>query len=266
MYDDSLSLLAERKMYLNPRNYNIVFMGDSWVGAGGFTSNEIFQSAIEEAEKYKPLLVIHGGDLVFNGTTDNLNYFINFKNQIAPDLPLFVAVGNHDMDKSLTGDAAVANFEALIGPLHFTLNIPGYDLTLIALDSLYNHVYSHYGLTDAELLYLKNNLLQRYENTFVTMHVPPRTDEWIPDLGDDTFFTIGSDAFFTAVKKKITAALVSHIHAFQSTKYRHTRVLLSGGGGATLLKKEIFHILVVNISSDDDDSEYKFSLVPIGRD
>lgn len=267
MYDESLLLLAQMQNELNPQNYNIVYMGDSWVGEKGYTSNVIFESAMEEALKYNPLLVIHGGDLVFNGEQNNFDFFKNFKNKIAPDLPFFVAVGNHDMDKPLTGDAAVANFKEQIGPLHFTLNIPKYRFTLISLDSLNNHEYSNYGLSDAELQYLSDNLQQHYQNTFVAMHVPPRTKRWIPEPGDDTFFTLGSNVFFEEVEDQISAALVSHIHAFETTKYRHTRLFLSGGGGAALLKEEMFHILVINIETQSyhKKSKVSFSVVPIGR-
>ena len=267
MYEESLLLLAKKQQELNPQNYNIVYMGDSWVGEKSYTSNEIFNSAMEEALKHNPLLVVHGGDLVYNGEQSNFDFFINFKNEIAPDLPFFVAVGNHDMDKQLTGDAAVANFKEQIGPLHFTLNIPRFNFTLISLDALNNHEYSNYGLNESELQYLSDNLLHRYQNTLVAMHVPPRTNRWVPEPGDDTYFTLGSNNFFEEVEDQILAALVSHIHAFKTTKYKHTSLFLSGGGGAALLKKEIFHILVINIQtkSHGKSSKVSFSVVPIGR-
>jgi predicted MPP superfamily phosphohydrolase len=267
MYDESLQLLAQRRVELDPHDYNIVFMGDSWVGDKAYTSNEIFRSAMTEAQKYNPLMIIHGGDLVFNGETENFNYFRNLKNAVAPAAPLFVSIGNHDMDKRLTGDAAVANFTEAIGPLHFTLDLPEYHLTLIALDSLTNHSYHNYGLLSTELEYLRDNLKERHQNTFVSMHVPPRTDEWVPKQGDDTFFTMGSKAFFDEVAGKVDAVLVSHLHAYKTTKYRHTRIYLSGGSGAALYKQEIFHIIVINVRFDTSDRRWSVSywLVPIGR-
>jgi len=266
MYEQALQLLDERQKYLNTHNYNIVFMGDSWVGQNGYTSNEIFKAAMEETLKYNPLLILHGGDLVFNGQKENFDFFINTKNDIAPDLPLFIVIGNHDMDKRTTGNSAVANFKEMIGPLHFTLNIPSYDLTLIALDSLYHHEYSNYGLTESELEYLRNNLRHRHQNTLVAMHVPPETDRWIPEPGDDTFFTKVSKIFFREVKNKVSSVLLSHIHAFKTTKYKNTILYLSGGGGATLLKNEIFHILVINIRKHDVKTKISFKKIAIGRD
>jgi Icc protein len=266
MYEKSLLLLEEKQKHLNPNNYNLVYMGDSWVGNNGYTSNEIFKDAMEEAKKYNPLFILHGGDLVFNGEKENFNFFINTKNDVAPDLPLFVAIGNHDMVKQNTGDTAVANFKDIVGPLHFTLNIPAYNLTLIGLDSLYHHEYSNYGLTEDELDYLMNNLQHRHRNTFVAMHVPPVTDTWVPEPEDDTFFTRGSKAFFREVHGKISAALLSHIHAFKYTEYKCTNLYLSGGGGAALLKNEIFHILVINIRNHHGNNKISFEVIPIGRD
>lgn len=267
MYEEQLQLLEERKNDLNPRNYNIVFMGDSWVEKNGHTSIEVFRNAMEEAKKYDPLLILHGGDIVFSGSEkDNFQFFIDTKNSDAPDVPLFTAIGNHEMDIQLTGDAAVANFVEMIGPLHFTLNIPKYELTLIALDSLYHHVYHDYGLTKEELEYMEENLEDRYENTFVGMHVPPATDKWIPEPGDDSLFTKGSQAFFREVKGKIVAALVSHVHTFAATRYRGTRLYLSGGGGAALVKKSIFHIFVINIRNYNGDRKIHVSVVPIGEE
>lgn len=267
MYEEQLQLLEERKNYLNPKNYSIVFMGDSWVEKNGHTSIGIFKNAMEEAKKYNPLLILHGGDIVFSGSEkDNFQFFIDTKNSIAPDLPLFTAIGNHEMDIQLTGDAAVSNFVEMIGPLHFTLNIPEYELTLIALDSLFHHVYHEYGLTRDELEYLRENLRYRYRNTLVGMHVPPATDKWIPEPGDDSFFIKGSQAFFREVKEKIVAALVSHVHTFATTKYRGTRLYLSGGGGAALNKKSIFHILVINIRNYSGGRKICFSVVPIGEE
>ncbi len=265
IYEQSLKLLNQRQKQLDPDNYNIVFMGDSWVGDKSYTSNEIFRSAMEGAKVYNPLLILHGGDLVFNGEKEFLKFFIDPKNNFVPDLPLFVIAGNHDMDRRVTGNAAVANFKALIGPLHYTLNIPDYRFTLIVLDSLYHYKYSNYGLTDTELKYLRDNLQHSYQNTFVAMHAPPATDTWVPGPGDDTYFTIDSEAFFNEVEGDATAVLVSHIHKFDTTEYKNTKLYLSGGGGATLYKNAIFHILVITIKKNNGKNELSFKVIPIGR-
>jgi DNA repair exonuclease SbcCD nuclease subunit len=265
LYEDSLKLLEKRQKYVNPYDYNIIYMGDSWVGDKGYTSNGIFQSALEEARKYNPLLILHGGDIVYTGSKENFDFFINFKNQYEPDLPLFVSVGNHEMElvNPIDKPQSVEKFEEMIGPLHFVLNIPEYNLKLISLNTLDQYIYGQYGLRKPELTFLRDNLKQHCPNTFVTMHVPPKTDKW---HDPESYFSIGSELLFSEIKDKIAAVLASHVHAFQTTKYQHSKVIVSGGGGATLLKKEIFHIMVINIKGHGKKSKVSFEVVPIGRD
>ncbi|MCE5286876.1 MAG: metallophosphoesterase [Pelosinus sp.] len=264
MYEDSLTLLQKRQKYVNPYDYNIVFFGDSWVGDKGYTSNDIFQSALEAARKYNPLFILHGGDIVHNGAKENFDFFINFKNKYEPDLPLFVAVGNHEMEliNPLDKSQSIENFEQMIGPVHFAVNIPEYNLKIISLNTLDQYIYGQYGLRNAELTFLRENLKQHCQSTFVTMHVPPKTDKW---QDPEEFFTIGSELLFSEIKDKTAGVLASHVHAFKTTKYQHSRVFVSGGGGATLLQKEIFHIMVINIKSHGKKSKVSFEVIPIGR-
>lgn len=264
MYEESLELLEKRKKYVNPYDYNIVYMGDSWVGDKGYTSNEIFQSAIEEARKYNPLLILHGGDIVYTGSEENFTFFLNFKNECEPDIPFFVTVGNHEMELLNPIDQAqsVKNFEELIGPLRFVLHVPEYGLKLISLNTLDQYIYGQYGLRNAELAYLRENLKHPCRSTLVTMHVPPKTDKW---QKVEECFTIGSELLFSEVKDKVSALLTSHVHVFKTTKYQHSRVFVSGGGGAPLCKKELFHIMVINIKGNDKKSKVSFEIVPIGR-
>jgi hypothetical protein len=264
VYEDSLNLLEKRKKYVNPYDYNIVYLGDSWVGDKGYTSNDIFQSALEEARKYNPLCIMHGGDIVYTGSEENFAYFIDFKNKYEPDIPLFVTVGNHEMEliNPLDQPQSVQNFEKMIGPVHFVLNIPEYGLKFISLNTLDQYIYGQYGLRNAELAYLRDNLKQQCPNTFVTMHVPPKTDKWVDPA---EIFSVGSELLFSEIKEKTTGLLASHVHAFKSAKYQHTRVFVSGGGGAALQKKEMFHIMVINIKGHGRKSKVSFVVVPIGR-
>lgn len=265
MFDDSLQLLEKRKRYVSPNDYNIVYFGDSWVGDNGYTSNEIFQSALEAARKYNPLCIIHGGDIVYTGAKENFDFFLALKNKAEPDIPLFTVVGNHEMEliNPLDQPQSVANFEEMIGPVHFVLAIPEYNLKIISLNTLDQYIYGQYGLRNAELSYLRENLKAPALNTFVTMHVPPKTDKWV---NPKEYFSIGSELLFAEIKDKTAGLLTSHVHAFQAAKYQHTKMFVSGGGGASLLKKESFHILVITIKTSGRRSKVSFEVVPIGRD
>lgn len=263
MFDDALKLLDKRKKYVNPYNYNIVYFGDSWVGENANTSNAIFKSALEEARKYNPLLILHGGDIVYTGAKENFEFFMDFKNKNEPDIPLFVTVGNHEMEfvNPMDQPQSVVNFEEMIGPVHYVLNIPDYNLRLISLNVLDQYIYKQYGLKNAQLMYLRDNLKGSSLNNFVMLHVPPKTDKW---QDPDEFFSIGSESFFSEVKDKVESVLTSHVHAFMKTKYKHTRVLVTGGGGAALAKEQIFHIVVINIKCHGNNSKVSYDVVPIG--
>lgn len=85
--------------------YNIVFVGDTWIesgdGAGqsaqrelthpSTTGSTIFLEAMNEAKKYNPLCIIHGGDAVYNGTEEQLTFFKNTVQDpaYAGDIPFF---------------------------------------------------------------------------------------------------------------------------------------------------------------------------------
>lgn len=263
LYEESLRLLEARKAVLDPDEYSFVFFGDTWVGENSYVGNDIFQSAMEIGKTFSPLFFLHGGDIVFTGKVENFNHFLTLKQKYAADMPFFITVGNHEFERFSDGTQSLTNFINMIGPLHFTLNLPAYKLTIISLNTMLHNVINQYGLTTEELRYLRDSLTFRQRNTFTMMHVPPRTDDW---TRPDEVFTTGSEQFFDKVKGKITAALVSHVHAYDTDRYRHVDLILSGGGGATLNKKQIFHIIVFTVKNSSGLSRITKRVVPIGWD
>ncbi|HEX9062181.1 MAG TPA: metallophosphoesterase [Clostridia bacterium] len=266
LYEQSLALLENRKIELDPDDYRIVFMGDSWVeklksAHYEYTSNDIFQVAMEEAKKQNPLLIYYGGDSVFTGTRELLENFIITKNKYAPSIPMFTAIGNHELEPVENGPWSPENYKDIIGPVHYALNIPEYRFSLIVLDTMYHYVYKEYGLTDEEILFLKSSLRGRQKNTFVATHVPPRTWKW---NGDGEAFTINRDRFLEEIEGKVSKAFVSHIHAYDTEKIKNTEFILSGGGGAPLNVYEVFHIVCVHIKRQKGKSTVTFEQIPVG--
>jgi Icc protein len=263
MFEESLQLLKAREHLLDPREYCFFFFGDTWVGPNEHTSNDIFHSAMDLVKEYNPLFIIHGGDIVFTGKKENFQSFIDQKKMYAPTIPFFVSVGNHEVERLPSGEQSLGNFIKLVGPLHFTIPIPRYKLTLISLDTLYHNVYQQYGLTSQELAYLRANLATSEANTFVAMHVPPKTNDW---TNPNDVFTLGSKELFKIADHDVSLMLVSHVHAFKTDRYKHNELILSGGGGATLAKREIFHLVVVTVKNHGPKSEVKWEMVPLGWD
>lgn len=266
LYEQSLELLEKRKNDLDPDDYTIIFMGDSWVEKirsphYEYTSTDIFQVAMEEAKKHNPLLIYFGGDAVFTGSSELLENFVNAKNLYAPEIPMFNAIGNHELETTPSGPWSPENYKKIIGPVHYCVNVPEYRFSLIVLDTMYHYIYKEYGLTDEEIHFLIECLEDEYENTFVGTHVPPQTWKW---RGEGEAFTINRDQFLQAIEDKVAKALVSHVHAYDTERVKNTEFILSGGGGAPLNIYELFHIVCIHIKHHKGKSKITFEQIPVG--
>lgn len=247
LFDHARNLLRARSKVIDPADFNIVFFGDSWYG-DGHASNYVFEDCLREAALYNPLFILHGGDIVFSGTEPQLQFFSDRVRTLLPEIPLFVTVGNHETD-GVGGPTTL--FQRIIGPLHFSLDLPRFNLTLIALNNL------DYKLTPSELQYLHDRLCCRRRTTLVSMHIPPKGGLW----KNSTYtFTEGAEMFFRLIRNKVSRVLVSHIHAFGVSDIHGTEYILSGGGGASLEREQINHIVVLRVKN----GRITFAKVPTG--
>src|SRR5689334_23988592 len=95
LYEQSEELFAARLKQADPADYTFVVLGDS-------RGNErVFRKSLALAASFKPLFVLHGGDISDNGTRPELDRFLAIVREQLPDIPLFVVVGNHERDKRL---------------------------------------------------------------------------------------------------------------------------------------------------------------------
>lgn len=266
LFEQSLILLEKRKSVLNPNDYNIVFLGDSWVEKirsphYEYTSNDIFEAAMNETVKQNPLLIYYGGDAVFTGTSELLENFVYTKNLYAPDIPIFNAIGNHELEPTSSGPWSPANYKQIIGPVHMAINVPEFHLTLIVLNTMYHYIYKEYGLTDEEIDFLSTSLKSREACTFVGTHVPPQTRKW---TGAGEAFTINRNEFLQEIKGKVDKAFVSHVHAYDTERVEGTKFILSGGGGAPLQVGQEFHIVSIHVKHKKGKSKVTFEKIPVG--
>lgn len=276
LFEQSISDLQAIRGKRNPDNYNIVFFGDSWVQpfqpGMDFVSDDIFEVAMQRAMDFNPLLFVHGGDGVFTGAAENLNFFVDTVNRLRIDkkgnrVPFFIVPGNHDAAR-VGNTLFLDNYKNIIGPseIHWVVGLPEFRFKLIGLNSLYHYVYKEYGLTETELSFLDDKLPceKCHKNIFVVMHVPPREPElqWV---GEDAFPNgRGRREFYRIVKDRVSQVLVSHIHDFQMAYVHDTKFILSGGGGATLNVGALFHIVVINIQKQGDYNIITPKLIPVG--
>lgn len=238
MYERSLALLEKRLRKFHRKRFNIAFLADSWYG-DGHASDNIFIAALNKAARYKPLFIVHGGDIVFTGSRDRLINFVNAVEETIPEIPLFVVVGNHEEDGV---DGPTQNFEEIIGPLHYKLDIPKMNFSLIALNNI------RYQLDESELEFLRDSLAYSFGRTLVSMHIPPRAGKF---AGSDHTFIAGLQKFFRIIGDKVSRVLVSHIHAYANDKIKGVEYILSGGSGAELDKGQINHIVLFKFRGNE---------------
>lgn len=234
----SKRLLANRlrSKTFDPNNYKIVYMGDSWASAGNFTGVAVLNEALNVSRNTKPLLILHGGDTVFTGSKEQLNFFAKKVKSRVPGTPLFVAVGNHESTFSNGIPSSLNNFKKIIGPkaLHFAFQLPF--VKVIGVSSVSPQGGRPYGLSPSELNFLRQQLNTKAKNIIIFTHVPP--EEWQQ----------GREEFARLIQKKnVTLLLFSHVHAYRKFKVNNKTAIISGGAGAALDKNQINHIVILTV-------------------
>lgn len=248
LHERSEKLLERKIRELHHKEFRFVFMGDSR-GKGSadncFTMSGEFELVLKQALKLNPLFIIHGGDAVFTGEKQYLEHFVNYVEEVAPDMPMFVSIGNHD--ELYLNQSNVENFEDTIGKVHWEINIPKFDFRCFALNNIISPRNSIYGFTDLELAYFEHQLKVSPQNTVIVMHAQPNIGRW-STLDGFPVDTLESQRFFQLInryKSKVKKVLVSHVHAYDEQFIeqrcdgklilgRGTDYVLSGGAGAPL--------------------------------
>ncbi|WP_207857770.1 metallophosphoesterase family protein [Lucifera butyrica] len=248
LHERSEKLLKSKIRNLHRQEFRFVFMGDSrgrGPADGCFTMAGEFELVLEQTLKLKPLFIVHGGDTVFTGEVQYLAHFVRYVEKHVPDIPMFVAIGNHD--ELFLNQSNVENFEATIGKVHWKIDIPKFDFRCFSLNNIISPSNSIYGFTDLELDYLGHQLEISPRNTIVAMHAQPSIGRW-STLDGFPVDTPESQRFFQLIEQfrhKVKKVLVSHVHAYDEQFISlsptgelivgiGTDYVLTGGAGAPL--------------------------------
>lgn len=229
LYERSLKKFQAATETVSPDDYSFVVLGDSR------GNDAIFQKALALARGYNPLFLLHGGDYSDNGSDKETDRFLAQIDAAVPDLPFFVVMGNHENRKVFT---------KRVGPLNFSIESARLKLKLISVDN------SGYALKPAELTYLAGQLASRRENTFVAMHIPPKTERWTWHT-----FTSGSDRLLDLLaENRVNAAFYFHIHLYARDEIRGIPSIISAGAGAPLVPfgfpgEPVYHIVLVRVKN-----------------
>ncbi len=247
LFDRSLQKLEARTEALGAgREFNFVVMGDSR------DNDEAFAKILALAASYKPLFILHDGDIVGNGTREEYDRFLEAVQGTVPDIPFFVVAGNHELKKK--GEKI---FTDKIAPLDYVLDPPRTGIRIVALNN------ARYSLTPGQLQYLDNELSAEGKLKFVIMHIPPRTKRW----NSDHCFSQGAEELTKILAvRKISMAFFGHEHLYDEDSVNGVRCIITGGAGAPLSRAAgygdaSYHIIVVNVKG----SEVSARAVRLGR-
>jgi predicted phosphodiesterase len=237
LYEQSRQKLEARLAGIQQESYTFVVMGDSR------GNDKIFIKCLQAAATYRPLFILHTGDAVSTGSESQFLHFRGVLQQTLPDMPVFVAAGNHELTKREKGEKRKMLFQQLIGPLDYVLDLPRINARCIVLDN------SDYSLTSNQIDYLSNQLTMDNSLKFVFMHIPPQTFKWI----DSHAFTNGADAFLQTLSgQSVAGVFYGHYHLYDESRISGTRHIITGGAGAPLtlmyFGDSSYHFVVVTLS------------------
>ncbi|MFH0994777.1 MAG: metallophosphoesterase [Pseudomonadota bacterium] len=237
LFEQSRQKLESRLAGTQKEPYTFVVMGDSR------DNDEVFIKCLKAAAGYHPLFILHTGDAVSTGSEKQFLHFLALLQQTLPDMPVFVAAGNHELTNRDKSDEGKVLFQQLIGPLDYVLDLPGIHARFIILDN------SGYSLTSNQIDYLKNQLSMENSLKFVLMHIPPQTRKWI----DSHTFTKGADVFLqTLSARNVAGVYYGHYHLYDEDTLSGIRHIITGGAGAPLTRLYFgdpsYHFVVVTLS------------------
>lgn len=229
LYERSLEKFQAGIEHVSPADFAFVVLGDSR------GNDSIFKKALALAETYNPLFILHGGDYSDNGSDKETDHFLALVNGIVPDVPLFVVMGNHENRKV---------FAEKIGPSNFSLDSARLKLRMIAVDN------ASYALKIPELDYLRSQLTAKRENTFVAMHIPPKTKRW----NWHTFSDGAAELENVLAENGVKVAFYFHIHLYARDEIKGVPSIITAGAGAPLVRlsfpgEPVYHIVLVRVKN-----------------
>ena len=235
LYERSLEKLQAGIERASPTDFTFVVLGDSRDNDG------VFKKILALAKTYNPLFILHGGDYSNKGSNTETDNFLAMVDGIVPEVPFFVVIGNHENKKV---------FAERIGPFNFTLDSARLKLRVIAVDN------ENYLLKDPELEYLNRQLAAKRENTFVAMHIPPRTERW----NLHTFSAGAAELEKTLAENAVTLAFYFHVHLYDRDVIKGVPSIITAGAGAPLAVfgfrgEPVYHIVVVRVKDGSVTTE-----------
>jgi 3',5'-cyclic AMP phosphodiesterase CpdA len=206
------------KQEASREGFDFVVVGDSREGA------EVFNRLISRAKTFKPVFILHTGDLVQEGQAFE---YENYKKQLdSIDIPLLHIPGNHDVRY----ESEI--YRKYVGEPNWFFDLG--NIRLIALDNAN-------GKFSEETIAFARNALKTDQTCLVSFHRPPAIGRWaVHAMVEDPKGGRGGEVMALIKEAKIPMVFLGHIHLYDEMEIDGTRFIISAGGGAKLYSKYNF--------------------------
>lgn len=131
-------------------------MGDSrgdGLNDNCFMMSGEFEFVLKKVVELNLLFIIYGGDIVYIGKKEYLEYFVKVVEKIVLNIFMFVCVGNYD--ELYFDESNFENFRVIIGKVYWVIDIFVFNFWCIVLNNVISFKNKIYGFIDRELNYLE---------------------------------------------------------------------------------------------------------------
>jgi predicted phosphodiesterase len=220
----------------------------------GDTENhgDVFQAMLTDAKARGATLILHTGDISGNGSPAEFQAMKGIAQNVG--LPLYAAIGNHDMEQ----DGSGATFRNVYNDLNFAVQVGTY--RFVMLDNADRTV----GFSSSTLSWLKNELKQHPQSRYILAFHRPFNLPLMQFTGDDeTAASRASNNKFLSLldQSRIAAIFTGHLHLYLPYQINHIPAYVTGGGGGAqqhaldALAPQGQHYLLVHLNNGNLDVE-----------
>lgn len=212
----------------------------TFVVVGDTRSTGTFEKLAHDIAAKDPAFIVILGDWVTRGTPDEHALFRLESPEFGFHCPVFFTPGNHDVDPD---EYPMKRFEKEYGPENFSFVYKNNIFIFIShLDKRFSNAKS--------VVYLRSfdrQMLERYDNRFVFMHIPP----WVsPDI-KERHTRDELEIMSICRELNINYVIAADFHGYNRTTRDGVEYIITGGGGArldTATGRQFYHAVALTVN------------------
>jgi predicted phosphodiesterase len=226
-----INMRAIRAHHPDSKGFTFIVLGDDR------DSDDVYRKLLMQVNDYaaahtgaeRPTFVLHTGDMVAHGTTEEWQRYASLRNSCT--LPMVHVRGNHEI--RATGGAS--NYGRFVGNPMWVFDYGG--CRFIGMDNSNGHftpqsisvLRIYLGLPGADG---SQPVLPSMRRSFIVMHQPPYVGRWqVHAMRPDG---LGDQLVQAAAEAHASAVFCGHIHLYDEMDVSGVPYIISGGAGAPL--------------------------------